>query len=190
MSVAHKWLEQEPWPTKVMPKDLLESRIERALTLTNLGCLGTVKKDGSPIVSPVEFYSEFNDGGFSVFIFPQPNSPKVLALRRDPRVCFAVATPMATWASVMGAQIFGKGTLLDPGTPEWEHGMRVYKWVASSFELGKITTTPPPGQLLRIDAERIAYTEHFMRKEGYAPRQIWERDSDVARVVPGKNSPI
>ncbi len=81
MSIAHKWLEQEPWPTQVMPKKLLESRIERVLTLTNIGYLGTVKKDGSPIVSPVEFYND----GFNLYIFPQPNSPKVHALRRDPR---------------------------------------------------------------------------------------------------------
>ena len=130
MSVAHKWLEQEPWPTQVMPKKLLESRIQRVLTLTNIGYLGTVKKDGSPIVSPVEFYND----GFSLYIFPQPNSPKVFALRRDPRLSFAIANPMAGWACVMGAQIFGKGTLLDVDTPEWEHGMKVFKWVASSFE--------------------------------------------------------
>ena len=71
MSVAHKWLEQEPWPTKVMPKPLLESRIERVLTMTNIGYLGTVRKDGSPIVSPVEFYAD----GLALYIFPQPNSP-------------------------------------------------------------------------------------------------------------------
>mgnify|MGYP006391296329 CR=1 FL=1 len=81
MSIAHKWLEQEPWPTQVMPKKLLESRIQRVLTLTNIGYLGTVKKDGSPIVSPVEFYND----GFNLYVFPQPNSPKVHALRRDPR---------------------------------------------------------------------------------------------------------
>lgn len=185
MSVAHKWLEQEPWPTKVMPKPLLESRIERVLTMTNIGYLGTVRKDGSPIVSPVEFYAD----ALSLYIFPQPNSPKVKALRRDPRVSFAVANPMAGWACVMGAQFFGKGTLLDPDTPAWEHGMKVFKWVASGFELGKVATSPPRGQLLRIDPDRIVYTEHFMRKEGYAPRQIWEPGAEGAKVVPGGNVP-
>jgi len=189
MSVAHKWLEQEPWPTKAMPKGLLEERIERVLTLTNVGHMGTVRKDGSPSVSPVEFYAEFIDGAPSLYIFPQPGSPKVYSIRRDPRVSFAVAQPMAGWACVMGAQVFGTGALLDPHTPEWEHGMQIFKWPASSFELGKITTTPPPGQLLRVDAERIVYTEHYLRKEGYAPRQTWYRNDDV-HVIPGKNSPI
>ena len=189
MSIAHPWLEQEPWPTRPLPKDLLEERIERALTLANLGYLGTVSKDGAAAVSPVEYYSEFTAGALSIYVFPQPKSPKVYAIQRDPRVSFAVAMPVAGWASVMGVQVFGRGVLLDPHTPEWERGMQIFKWPASSFELGKITTTPPPGQLLRIDAERIAYTEHFLRKQGYAPRQIWRRDVDV-QVVPGRNSPI
>lgn len=181
MSVAHKWLEEDPWPTREMPNQLLESRIERILALTNIGYLGTVRKDGSPIVSPVEFYADH----FSLYIFPQPNSPKVKALRRDPRICFAVANPMAGWACVMGAQIFGKGTLLDVDTPEWQHGMRVFKWVGGRFELGKPCDAPPRGQLLRIDPDRIVYTEHMMRKEGYAPRQIWTPGGGSPKVIPG-----
>lgn len=183
MSVAHPWLQQEPWPTKQMSKEMLESRIERVLTMTNIGYLGTVRKDGSPIVSPIEFYNE----GFSLYLFPQPGSPKIYAMKREPRVCFAVANPKAGWACVMGAQIFGTATLLDVGTPEWEHGMEVFNWVGSCFELGRSFDTPPQGQLARIDADRIVYSEHLMRKEGYAPRQIWVKDQAELQVVPGSN---
>ena len=91
MSIAHPWLEQEPWPTKQMPIELLESRIDRVLTMTNIGYLGTVTKSGTPIVSPLEFYHE----GLSLYIFPQPGSPKVKAMLRDPRVAIAIANPMA-----------------------------------------------------------------------------------------------
>jgi len=187
MSIANPWLEQEPWPTKAMPKEMLEKRIERVLTLTNIGYFGTVKKDGSPIVSPLEYYHQFTDDGVSLYIFPQPKSPKIYALKRDPRVCIAIANPMAGWACVMGAQIFGTATLLDVGTPEWEHGMKVFKWAGSSSELGRPLDIPPQGQLARIDAERIVYSEHLMRKEGYAPRQIWEADKAELQVVPGGN---
>ncbi len=183
MSIAHPWLEQEPWPTAAMPRDELEKRIERILTLTNIGYLGTVKKDGSPIVSPLEFYCE----GMQLYIFPQPKSPKIYAIKRDPRVAIAIANPMAGWACVMGCQIFGKATLLDVGTPEWEHGMKVFKWQASSTELGRPLDKPPQGQLARIDPERIVYSEHLMRKYGYAPRQIWLADQDETQVVPGGN---
>jgi general stress protein 26 len=166
-----------------MPIELLESRIERVLTMTNIGYLGTVTKSGTPIVSPLEFYHE----GLSLYIFPQPGSPKVKAMLRDPRVAIAIANPMAGWACVMGCQIFGTATLLDVDTPEWEHGMKIFKWPGSSFELGRQLIEPPRGQLARIDADRIVYTEHLMRKEGYAPRQIWRKGAAETQVVPGAN---
>ena len=187
MSTAHPWLEEEPWPTKAMPKAMLEKRIERVLTMTNIGYLGTVKKDGSPIVSPLEFYSEIHDGKISLYIFPQPKSPKAYAIMRDPRVCIAIANPMAGWACVMGAQVFGTATLLDVDTPEWQHGMKIFKWAASSSELGRQLEIAPQGQLAKIDAERIVYSEHLMRKEGYAPRQIWTVGDAELKVVPGGN---
>ena len=183
MSIAHPWLEQEPWPTATMPKEMLENRIERVLTMTNIGCLGTVAKNGSPIVSPVEFYND----GMQLYIFPQPNSPKLKAMQRDPRVSYAIMNSMAGWACVMGCQIFGKATLLEVDSPEWEHGMKIFKWPASAFELGKPIDGPPRGQLARIDPDRIVYTEHLMRKEGYAPRQIWRAGEAETQVVPGGN---
>jgi general stress protein 26 len=183
MSLAHPWLEQEPWPTKPMPVDMLEKRIERVLTITNIGYLGTTMKNGQPNVTPLEFYNE----GFSLYFFPQPGSPKVKAMQRDPRVALAIANPMAGWACIMGCQIFGNATLLDIGTPDWEHGMKIFKWTASNFELGRGVDEVPQGQLARLDAERIVYTEHLMRKEGYAPRQIWRKGEAEVNVVPGRN---
>lgn len=182
MSIAHPWLEETPWPTALLSKEALELRIHRAITLTNIGYLGTVRKDGSPIVSPVEFYADH----LTLYIFPQPNSPKVHALKRDPRLSFAIANPMAGWACIMGAQFFGEGELLDPQTPEWEHGMKVFKYPASNFETGKPLDRKPPGQLLRIEPERIVYTEHMLRKEGFAPRQIWLRDEKDVKVKQGR----
>ena len=170
MSGAHPWLETTPWPDKKMARADLEERIARTLTLTNLGMLGTIGKDG-PIVSPLEFYAE----GLSVYIFPQPNSPKHRAIKRDPRVGFAVANPMAGWVSARGAQLFGTGQLLDPGTPEWEHGMTIFRWQNSTAELGRPLDERPNGQLLLIEPDRVVYTEHWLRKYGYAPRQIWRR---------------
>ena len=46
---------------------------------------------------------------------------------------------------------------------------------------------PPQGQLLRIDPQRIVYSEHLMRKDGYAPRQIWREGEAETTVVPGGN---
>ena len=93
---------------------------------------------------------------------------------------------MAGWACVMGVQLFGKAVLMDEGSPEWQHGMKVFKWVGSSFELGSGMENPPPGQLARFEPDRIVYSEHMLRKEGYAPRQIWHRDQDEVETVQGR----
>ena len=81
MSKAHKWLDLENRPTEQLPREQLEARIERVLTLTNIGYMATNGKNG-PICSPVEFYSEELD----IYVYPQPNSPKIKALQRDPRI--------------------------------------------------------------------------------------------------------
>lgn len=171
MSTAHPWLDLSNWPKKPLPRKELETHIERALTLTNIGVLATSSSKG-PIASPVEYYVD----GFTLYIFPQPGSPKLRAMQKDPRVSFAVANPMAGWASAQGAQLFGNAEILDVGTPEWEHGMKIFKWPASAWEIGGALTGPPQGQLMRLQPDRIVYTEHFLRRDGYGPRQIWHRD--------------
>jgi len=170
MSAAHPWLEPENWPKTPLPRDQLERRIERVLTMTNIGVLSTIGKNG-PIASPVEFYAD----GLTVYIFPQPNSPKLKAMQRDPRVAFAVMNPMAGWACTMGAQLFGEAELLAVGSPDWQHGMSIFKWPASAFEIVRPLDGPPKGQLMRLAPSRVVYTEHFLRRDGYGPRQIWQR---------------
>lgn len=174
MSAAHRWLDLENRPTKPLPRDQLESRIERVLTLTNIGFMATSGLNG-PICSPVEFYAQDLD----IFVYPQPNSPKLKALQRDPRMSFAVANPMAGWASAFGVQMFGNGELLEPGSPEWEHGMTVFKYPSSNWEVGRAIDTVPQGTLLRLRPDRITLTEHFLRREGYAARQFWDRDPEA-----------
>lgn len=172
MSAAHPWLEPANWPTTPLPRDRLEDRIERVLTMTNIGVLSTIGRDG-PIGSPVEFYAE----ELTIYVFPQPNSPKLRAMQRDPRVAFAVMNPMAGWACTMGVQMFGKAELLEVDSPAWQFGMQVFKWPASAFEIGRPLDGPPRGMLMRLAPERIVYTEHYLRKQGFAPRQIWRRNA-------------
>ena len=180
MSNAHPWLDQIPWTTKPLPRDMLEHRIQRALTLTNLGMLGTLGLKG-PIVSPLEFYGD----KFTIYILPQPGSPKLKAMERDPRVSFAVANPMAGWVVAQGAQLFGRAEILDPGTPEWDYGMTIFRWQGSAAEINTGFDQPPQFQLMRLDPDRIVYTEHFLRKDGYGPRQIWRKDEKTEQASDG-----
>jgi general stress protein 26 len=171
MSTAHPWLSLDNRPTQALPRDELEKHIERVLTLTNIGVLATIGADG-PIASPVEFYSE----GLDIYVYPQPGSPKVRAMKSDPRVSFAVANPMAGWACAFGAQLFGDAELLEPNTPDWEHGMQVFKYPASNFELGRPIDSIPGGQLMRLQPTKVTLTEHFLRRDGFASRQVWRRE--------------
>lgn len=39
------------------------------------------------------------------------------------------------------------------------------------------TAGPQSGPLVVIEAERIVYTEHWLRREGFSPRQFWTRST-------------
>jgi hypothetical protein len=67
------------------------------------------------------------------------------------------------------------------GSPVEYHaaGVVVFiRWQASASQLGKPLDQPPRVQMLRLEPERIVYTEQWLRKDGFGPRQIWHRDPD------------
>ncbi|UCG72111.1 MAG: pyridoxamine 5'-phosphate oxidase family protein [Chromatiales bacterium] len=175
---AHSWLHETPWPTKQLPRAELSERIEHLLATHWMGVLSTVGK-GGPIGSPVEYYADAK----TIYILPQPGSPKLQALQQDPRVCFSIYAENSGWASVRGAQLFGNAQLLDPGTSEHVHAMTIYRWQSSALQLGKPLDEPPQMQLLKIDPERVVYTEQWLRKGGFGPRQIWHKDASKAAAA-------
>ena len=168
---AHDWLSQTPWPTRQLERDDLESRIEHFLATHWMGVLCTMGKSG-PIGSPVEYYAD----GLTCYVLPQPNSPKLKAMQRDPRICFAAHAENSGWASVRGAQLFADVEIIDPGTPEHEHAMTIYRWRSSAEQLGTSLEEAPAVQLAKISPHRVVYTEQWLRKDGYSPRQIWHKD--------------
>lgn len=170
---AHPWLRETPWPTRALPRDELARRIEHLLATHWMGVLCTIGRDG-PIGSPVEYYAE----GMTAYVLPQPGSPKLRAIAGDPRVCLAVHGENCGWASVRGAQLFANVELLEPGTPAHAHAMTIYRWQASAVQLGKSLDGPPQVALLCIRPHRVVYTEQWLRRDGFGPRQIWYRDPD------------
>jgi len=174
MTTQH-WLHETPWPTGQLPREVLEERIEKLLATHWMAVLSTIGKSG-PIGTPVEYYAD----GLVPYILPQPGSPKLKAMQEDPRICVAVHASNCGWASVRGAQIFATARLVDPGTPEHDHIMSIYHWQKSAVQTGSPLDKPPQIQMLVVEPERIVYTEHWLRKDGYGPRQIWHRDPDRA----------
>ncbi len=172
---VHQWLTTE-WPTSEMPQPQLRERIERLLTMQNMCVMSTIGGHGGPVATPIEFYAD----GLDLYTYPQPQSPKIHNIHRseDRKVCAAVFMPYVGWASARGAQLFSKADLFEPGTPEHAHGLDVFRWEASAAELGRPMDRAPQGLIMRIRPYRITYTEHWLRKEGWAPRQVWKRSLD------------
>ncbi len=171
MSTAYPWVER-PWPEKELPKDELQERILQLLGLKNIGVLATVAKDGSPIASPIEYHAD----GLDLYVTPDAGTPKYNAIKRDPRVSIAIDLGYHGWQSVRSAQYFGRAEMLEPHTPGWDRGMKIFKWRQSAEELGHDLSAPPERALTKIIPDRILYMETWLWKQGYSWKQWWRRE--------------
>jgi hypothetical protein len=106
-----------------------------------------------------------------------PRSPKMRNIEADPRVSIGVFAPLTGLASSRGAQIFGEARVLPPEHPERERYWEAFRWENEHAERGRPLTEPPRDTLVVTEATRIVYTEHWLRREGFAARQFWRRDT-------------
>jgi len=172
MSKAYPWVEP-PWPDKPLPRAQLEDRIEQLLGSTNMCVLATVGDDGQAIASPIEYYAD----GLELYMLPDPDTPKLRAMQRDPRVCIAVHHAYHGWHSARGLQLFGRAQIIEPHAEGWEHGMQIFRWHEWMSDLGMDASRPFERQVARIVPDRILYTETWLWRQGYAAKQRWSRNS-------------
>jgi hypothetical protein len=66
--------------------------------------------------------------------------------------------------------------VLSADHPERERYWAAFRWENEHAERGRLLTEPPHDPLVVIEATRIVYTEHWLRREGFAPRQFWRRE--------------
>ena len=104
MSEAYPWV-KPPWPKKALPREQLEDRVQQLLGSTNMCVVATNHANGQPIASPIEYWAD----GLDVYILPDPGTPKLKSMQRDPRVCVAVHGAYHGWHSARGVQLFGAG---------------------------------------------------------------------------------
>lgn len=173
MSTAYPWVEP-PWPEKQLPKAELLDRIQQTLGLQNVGVIATIGKDGAPIASPIEYHAD----GLDLYMFPDPGTPKLLAMGRDPRVSVAIHLGWHGWQSGRSVQYFATAHILEPHTPEWIHGTKIFKWRQAAEELSMDTSGPVEWQLVKIVPDRILYFENWLWKSGYHWKQWWRREDD------------
>ncbi|QDP96204.1 pyridoxamine 5'-phosphate oxidase family protein [Microlunatus elymi] len=168
MPLTNPWL-AGPAPDRELPRERLEERILNLLSTHNMAVVATVNPDGSPAATPVRFYSL----GFEIFYTSWNSSPKSRNLRRDPRVSAAVFAPLVGQASSRGAQLFGTARTIERDHPDADGYWEAFRWQSEQVERGRSLDSPPQDPLTIIAPDRIVYTEHWLRRDGYKPRQTW-----------------
>ena len=171
MSAAYPWVEP-PWPKDKLPREQLEDRVEQLLGSTTMCTLATVDGDGQPIASPIEYYAD----GLNLYMLPDPGTPKLKAMQRDPRVCVAVHQAYHGWHSARGVQIFGRAEIIEPHAPGWDRGMEVFRWHEWVRDLGGDPGKTFERQVAMIVPEKMLYTETWLWKLGYSAKQRWEKE--------------
>ena len=169
MPLTNPWL-TVPTPTRKLDRDRLEERILNLLSSQNMCVLATVGPDG-PLATPVRYYPL----DFTLMFTAAPRSPKMRNIAADPRVSVGVFAPLVGLASSRGAQVFGTARVLGPEHPDRARHWAAFRWENEHAERGRSLSEPPEDPLVVIEADRIVYTEHWLRREGYAPRQHWRR---------------
>ncbi len=134
-----------------------------------MAVIATVSSNGSPAATPVRFFSL----GLEVFYSSWNASVKSRNLRRDPRVSAGIFAPLVGQASSRGAQMFGTARTLERDDPSAERYWEALRWQSDHVERGRSLDEPPTDPITVVTPTRILYTEHWLRRAGYAPRQTW-----------------
>ena len=167
--MTNPWL-AEPMPGRRLPRERLDERILNLLSAQNMAVLATTGP-GGPLATPVRYYSL----DFAVMFTAAPRSPKMRNIAADPRVSVGIFAPLTGLASSRGAQLFGEARVLPPGHPSRERYWAAFRWESEHAERGRPLTEPPSDTLVVIEPHRIVYTEHWLRRDGFAARQFWKR---------------
>lgn len=168
-SMTNPWLAGPP-PHGRLDRTVLEERILNLLSTQNMCVLATSGADG-PLATPVRYFHL----DFTLVFTAQAGSPKMRNITVDDRVSIGFFAPFVGQASSRGAQVFGRARVLESSDSEFERLIGVYRWQADAVERGRTLDERPGGPMVAVDADRIVYTDHWLRRSGHAPRQFWTR---------------
>lgn len=166
MPLANPWL-GDPMPERRLERTDLEERIRNLLSTQNMCVLATTGPDG-PLATPVRFFAL----DFSLMFTASPRSPKMRNIAADSRVSLAVFAPLVGLASSRGVQVFGDAVVIPDGHERFDHFWEAFRWESEQAEQGR-SPDESPGSVVVVEAERMVYTEHWLRKSGFAARHFW-----------------
>jgi nitroimidazol reductase NimA-like FMN-containing flavoprotein (pyridoxamine 5'-phosphate oxidase superfamily) len=166
MPLANPWL-GEPMPDRRLDRTDLEERIRNLLSSQNMCVLATGGPQG-PLATPVRFFAL----DFALMFTASPRSPKMRNIAADSRVSIGVFAPLVGLASSRGVQVFGDAVVIPDGHERFDHFWEAFRWESEQVEQGR-SRDDSPGSVIVVEATRMVYTEHWLRKSGFAARQFW-----------------
>lgn len=90
----------------------IKEKIEKYIAGHRKMTLATVSSDGSPVAHTVQYVA----AGSTVCFFTKPLQRKVMNIRRDPRVGYAIDREYDNWGEIQGVQMMGVAEILEDET--------------------------------------------------------------------------
>jgi nitroimidazol reductase NimA-like FMN-containing flavoprotein (pyridoxamine 5'-phosphate oxidase superfamily) len=159
-----------------LPEDKLKEHIATLFNDQTMCTIATASSDGQPRATPLECFAE----GMTFYIFADPGT-KIENIRVNPKVSISVCNQIKprwkgdAWKGLKAAQITGVATILQPDDPESIRARKeVIRWQEFVSALGRDTSEPPNGLVIRVVPSKIEYSESELMLKGYSAKQIWE----------------
>ncbi|HEY88001.1 MAG TPA: pyridoxamine 5'-phosphate oxidase family protein [Dehalococcoidia bacterium] len=162
--------------TAKLPEDKLKERIATMFKEQTMCVIATASSDGQPRATPLECFAE----GITLYIFADPGT-KIENIKVNPKVSVTICNQLKPswkgddWKTHKAIKITGLATILEPDEPESIHTRKeVIHWQEFVGALGRDTTEPPKGLVIKVEPKKIEYSESELMTEGYSSKQIWE----------------
>ena len=159
-----------------LPRDKLKERIATLFKEQTMCTIATASSDGQPRATPLECFAD----GMTLYIFADPGK-KIANLKVNPKVSISVCNQINPrwkgddWKEIKAAQITGVATILQSDDPESIRARKeVIRWQEFVSALGRDTSEPPNGLVIRVVPSKIEYSESELMLKGYSAKQIWE----------------
>ena len=159
-----------------LPEDKLKDRIATLFKEQTMCTIATASSDGQPRATPLECFAD----GMTLYIFADPGT-KIENITVNPKVSISVCNQIKprwkgdAWKEIKAAQITGVATILQPDDPESIRARKeVIQWQEFISALGRDTSEPPNGLVLKVVPSKIEYSESELMLKGYNSKQIWE----------------
>jgi len=159
-----------------LSEDELKKHIATLFKEQTMCTIATASSDGQPRATPLECFAE----GMTLYIFADPGT-KIVNIKENPKVSISVCNQITPswkgddWKKIKAAQITGVATILQPDDPESIRARKeVIRWQEFTGALGRDTSKPPNGLVLKVVPSKIEYSESELMLKGFNAKQLWE----------------